>query len=159
MAVLAALQQRVRGKVTDLLDVNLFAGVLMLQQVPLSGYLTTGDLPRRCGSGAPCSAPNEAYETADGHILIAAHQNERWQRLCLRLGRPELAHDSRFVSLKDRMSNRSRIREEGTRMTPGMSAKAFKLRSTRLHRERPRYSMQAMKLNAVPWNARSEGYR
>jgi crotonobetainyl-CoA:carnitine CoA-transferase CaiB-like acyl-CoA transferase len=60
MAVLAALQQRVRGKVADLLDVNLFAGVLMLQQVLLSGYLTAGDLPRRCGSGAPCSAPNEA---------------------------------------------------------------------------------------------------
>jgi crotonobetainyl-CoA:carnitine CoA-transferase CaiB-like acyl-CoA transferase len=109
MAVLAALHQRAGGKVTGHVDINLFAGALMLQQVPLSGYLTTGDLPKRCGSGAPYATPNEAYETADGHILIAAYQNERWQRLCLCLGRPELAEDPRFVSLQDRMTNRSSL--------------------------------------------------
>jgi crotonobetainyl-CoA:carnitine CoA-transferase CaiB-like acyl-CoA transferase len=112
IAVLAALHQCVGGKITSHIDINLFAGALMLQQVPLSGYLTTGDLPRRSGSGAPYATPNEAYETADGHILIAAYQSERWQRLCACLGRPELAADPRFASLQDRMTNRSSLTAE-----------------------------------------------
>jgi crotonobetainyl-CoA:carnitine CoA-transferase CaiB-like acyl-CoA transferase len=112
MAVVAALHQRAGGKVTGHVDVNLFAGALMLQQIPLSGYLTTGELPKRCGSGAPYATPNEAYETADGHILIAAYQSERWQRLCACLGRPELAGDPRFASLQDRMTNRSSLTAE-----------------------------------------------
>jgi crotonobetainyl-CoA:carnitine CoA-transferase CaiB-like acyl-CoA transferase len=112
MAVVAALHQRAGGKVTGHVDVNLFAGALMLQQIPLSGYLTTGELPKRCGSGAPYATPNEAYESADGHILIAAYQSERWQRLCACLGRPELAGDPRFASLQDRMTNRSSLTAE-----------------------------------------------
>src|SRR5262245_54677562 len=90
IAVLAAINQRKTGKTCGHLDVNLYAGALMLQQVPLLGYLTTGELPRRCGSGAPYATPNEAYETADGHILIAAYQPERWIKFCHAVGRPDL---------------------------------------------------------------------
>src|SRR5262249_61842117 len=93
IGVLAALKQRAAGSVPGHIDVNLYASTLMLQQVPLLGYLTTRELPKRCGSGAPYATPNEAYATAEGYILIAAYQPARWMNLCLVIDRPDLHTD------------------------------------------------------------------
>lgn len=112
IAVLAALRKCDTGGVCGHLDVNLFASSLMLQQVPLAGFFASGTLPKRCGSGAPYATPNEAYETADGHILIAAYQQSRWQNLCRVLGRPDLADDRRFATLPQRMKNRAALTHE-----------------------------------------------
>jgi len=112
IAVLAALNQRAAGSVQGHIDVNLYASTLMLQQVPLLGYLTTKELPKRCGSGAPYATPNEAYTTADGYILIAAYQPERWANLCSVIGRPHLQTDIRFATLPDRMKNRAALTKE-----------------------------------------------
>jgi crotonobetainyl-CoA:carnitine CoA-transferase CaiB-like acyl-CoA transferase len=112
IAVLAALNQRAVGSVQGHIDVNLYASTLMLQQVPLLGYLTTKELPKRCGSGAPYATPNEAYTTADGYILIAAYQPERWAKLCSAIGRPHLHKDIRFTTLPDRMRNRAALTSE-----------------------------------------------
>ncbi|SDJ53904.1 Crotonobetainyl-CoA:carnitine CoA-transferase CaiB [Bradyrhizobium sp. Rc2d] len=112
IAVLAALNQRIAGSVPAHIDVNLYASALMLQQVPLLGYLTTKELPKRCGSGAPYATPNEAYTTADGYILIAAYQPERWANLCSAIGRPDLQTNVRFATLPDRMRNRAALTRE-----------------------------------------------
>ncbi|WP_458098206.1 CaiB/BaiF CoA transferase family protein [Roseomonas sp. WA12] len=109
IAVLAALRRRETGERVGHLDVNLFASSLMLQQVPLAGYLASGETPQRCGSGAPYATPNEAYETADGHILVAAYQDGRWRRLCDAIDTPELATEPRFVSLPQRMAHRGAL--------------------------------------------------
>jgi crotonobetainyl-CoA:carnitine CoA-transferase CaiB-like acyl-CoA transferase len=112
IALLAALNQRAAGSVPGHIDVNLYASTLMLQQVPLFGYLTTKELPKRCGSGAPYATPNEAYTTADGYILVAAYQPERWANLCSAIGRPHLQMDIRFATLPDRMRNRAALTRE-----------------------------------------------
>ena len=111
IAILAALRQRAEGKRPGHLDVNLYAGAFMLQQVPLAGYLTAGELPVRCGSGAPYATPNEAYSTADGHILIAAYQPVRWRAFCAAIGLADLADDDRFADLPVRMANRGKLTE------------------------------------------------
>jgi crotonobetainyl-CoA:carnitine CoA-transferase CaiB-like acyl-CoA transferase len=112
IAVLAALNKRSAGNVPGHIDVNLYASSLMLQQVPLLGYLNTKELPKRCGSGAPYATPNEAYATADGHILVAAYQPERCRSFCLAVERPDLTDDARFASLPDRMVNRGALTKE-----------------------------------------------
>jgi crotonobetainyl-CoA:carnitine CoA-transferase CaiB-like acyl-CoA transferase len=107
IAVLAALRRRDTGeRLPCRLDVNLYAGALMLQQIPLAAYLASGELPVRCGSGAPYAAPNEAYETADGHVLVAAYQEGRWRAFCAAVERPDLATDPRFTTLASRVRNR-----------------------------------------------------
>lgn len=111
IAVLGALRVREAGRQPGHLDVNLFASSLMLQQVPLAGYLASGEAPQRCGSGAPYATPNEAYRTADGFILIAAYQEGRWRRFCEAIGKPELATDPRFIDLSRRMANRPVLTE------------------------------------------------
>jgi crotonobetainyl-CoA:carnitine CoA-transferase CaiB-like acyl-CoA transferase len=112
IAVLGALHQRQRGTISSQLDVGLFAAALMLQQVPLSGYLMSSQLPVRSGSGAPYATPNEAYETADGYILIAAYQEPRWRQFCGTIGRWDLVDDPRFGSLPQRMAHRAALTQE-----------------------------------------------
>jgi crotonobetainyl-CoA:carnitine CoA-transferase CaiB-like acyl-CoA transferase len=109
IGVLAALQKRNLTGEGCHLDISLFASALLLQQVPLTGYLASGEVPLRAGSGAPYATPNEAYETADGHILIAAYQPGRWRTLCDVVGAPELADDARFGDLVTRMQNRGAL--------------------------------------------------
>jgi crotonobetainyl-CoA:carnitine CoA-transferase CaiB-like acyl-CoA transferase len=88
------------------LDVNLMNSALALQQPSITSYLADGRLPVRAGSAAPYAAPNEAFETQDGWVMIAAYMPDRWTRLCALLGLPGLADDPRFATSALRVANR-----------------------------------------------------
>ena len=112
IAILAALAKRAKGEQTRHIDVSLFASSLILQQITLSSYLMSGDLPPRTGSGAPYATPNEAYQTADGYILIAAYQDAHWQAFCELIGRPELANAPAYREPTVRLKNRKQLSDE-----------------------------------------------
>jgi len=122
MAVLAKLTQRSRDGQGGRLDVNLLNCALALQQSSITSYFADGQLPLRVGSAAPYSAPNQAFETRDGWVMIAAYMPERWIRLCELLGVEHLAIDPRFATSPQRVAHR---RELVALLTP-----AFKTRST-----------------------------
>ena len=109
MAVLAKLTQRERDGQGGHLDVNLLNAALALQQSSLTSYLADGQLPVRVGSAAPYSAPNQAFETRDGWVMIAAYMPERWTRLCELLGLPQLATDPRFATSPLRVAHRQEM--------------------------------------------------
>ena len=88
------------------LDVNLLNAALALQQPSIASHCADGQLPVRIGSAAPYSAPNQAFETRDGWLMIVAYMPERWTRLCALLGLPDLATDPRFASSPARVANR-----------------------------------------------------
>ncbi len=108
-AVLAALLARERTGRGQRADVSLLDGLLAFQVVPLSMYLASGDPPVRLGSAAPYAAPNEAFPTRDGFIMVAAYTPDRWARLCRALGRPELATDPRFDTNEKRVRARAEL--------------------------------------------------
>ncbi|MDB5577627.1 MAG: L-carnitine dehydratase/bile acid-inducible protein [Bradyrhizobium sp.] len=91
---------------------SLFASALMLQQVSVSGYLTSGELLNHTGSGAPFATTNEAYATADGHVMIAAYQPARRRRFCQAIGSPGLADDPRDRTLPERMARSAELTRE-----------------------------------------------
>ncbi|WKZ83162.1 MAG: CoA transferase [Acidimicrobiia bacterium] len=95
-ALLAALVARGRTGVGQRVDVSLLDSLLAFQVVPLSMFFAEGVPPRRLGSAAPYAAPNEAYPTKDGFIMVAAYTPTRWPALCGAIGMPELATDPRF---------------------------------------------------------------
>jgi crotonobetainyl-CoA:carnitine CoA-transferase CaiB-like acyl-CoA transferase len=105
-AVLAALRVRDATGEGQQLDVNLYNSAIMLQQSAVASYLSSGEKPARTGTAAPYSAPNEAYPTRDGWIMIAAYHEDRWQALCALLGDPALAGDERFATNAKRVANR-----------------------------------------------------
>ncbi|MFS8981380.1 CoA transferase [Cupriavidus necator] len=111
VGVLAKLAQRARDGLGGHLDVNLLNAALALQQSSITSYCADGQLPERVGSAAPYSAPNQAFRTADGWVMVAAYMPERWRRLCDVLGRPALADDPRFATSPLRVANRGAMVE------------------------------------------------
>lgn len=116
MGILAKLAQRQRDGEGGHLDVNLLNAALALQQSSLTSYLADGELPVRAGSAAPYSAPNQAFRTANGWIMVAAYMPERWRRLCQTLGVPALIEDPRFATSPLRVANRAAMVEALTQV-------------------------------------------
>lgn len=111
MAVLAALRARDRTGRGQFLDLSLYNAGLMLQASGIASYLASGEVPARIGSAAPYAAPNEAYRTADGWMMVAAYQAPRWKALCGRLGLQALVDDPRFATNDARVRHRAALRE------------------------------------------------
>lgn len=109
--VLAALFARERTGRGQRVDVSLLDALLAFQAVPLAMYLISGEPPGRTGSAAPYAAPNEAFPTQDGFIMVAAYTPQRWSRLCEVLGRADLAADPRFALNERRVRHRAELRE------------------------------------------------
>lgn len=109
MGILAKLAQRARDGQGGHLDVNLLNSALALQQSSITSYFADGELPVRAGSAAPYSAPNQAFETRDGWIMVAAYMPDRWKRLCGLLGLEHLADDLRFATSPLRVANRAQL--------------------------------------------------
>jgi crotonobetainyl-CoA:carnitine CoA-transferase CaiB-like acyl-CoA transferase len=110
-AVLAALYVRERTGKGQRADVSLLQSMLAYQVVPLAMYFAGRESPGRHGSAAPYAAPNEAYATQDGYVMVAAYTPERWPRLCAAVGHPQLADDPRFDSNEKRVRARGGLRE------------------------------------------------
>ena len=116
MGILARLAQRTRDGQGGHLDVNLLNAALALQQSSITSYFADGALPVRAGSAAPYSAPNQAFETTDGWIMVAAYTPERWKSLCAVLNLPQLVDDPRFATSPLRVANRLPMVEALTRI-------------------------------------------
>jgi crotonobetainyl-CoA:carnitine CoA-transferase CaiB-like acyl-CoA transferase len=110
-AILGALFARERTGRGQRVDVSLLDSLLAYQVVPLSMFLASGQSPQRLGSAAPYAAPNEAFPTRDGHVMVAAYTPKRWPALCRALGSPELATDPRFDTNEKRVRERPALRQ------------------------------------------------
>lgn len=110
--VLLALLARERTGRGQRVDVSLLDSMLMFQTVPLSMFLASGTSPGRHGSAAPYAAPNEAFPTEDGYVMVAAYRPDRWRALVRELGCPELAQDSRFAEGVSRVEHREELKAE-----------------------------------------------
>ena len=109
VAILAALRHREttgRGQHIDLglLDVQ----VAWLYNQGLN-YLTGGEVPQRLGTAHPNSAPYQAFETADGFIILAANNDGQFQRFCEFAECTELLDDPKFATNPDRVRNRDHV--------------------------------------------------
>jgi crotonobetainyl-CoA:carnitine CoA-transferase CaiB-like acyl-CoA transferase len=96
------------------LDMSLYNSAIMFQQSAIASYLSSGEKPIRIGTAAPYSAPNEAYPTKDGWLMIAAYHDDRWPALCKLLNKPELASHPDFATIALRVTNRKKLMKELT---------------------------------------------
>lgn len=103
LAALRAREQTGRGQLVDLalLDVTL-AGMTNLAQY----FLTSGTPPRRYGNAHSTIVPYQAFEGADGHMVIAVGNDHQFAKFAAALGHPEWSSDPRFVHNDARVQNR-----------------------------------------------------
>jgi crotonobetainyl-CoA:carnitine CoA-transferase CaiB-like acyl-CoA transferase len=106
IAILGALAHRERSGEGQHIDMALFdVQVASLANQALS-YLVSGTSPVRMGNAHTAIVPYQAFETADGHIILAVGNDGQFERFCEIAGRPELPADPRFALNRDRVRNR-----------------------------------------------------
>jgi crotonobetainyl-CoA:carnitine CoA-transferase CaiB-like acyl-CoA transferase len=105
-AVMNALFHRERAGQGQKVEVSLFETALSLMSYHAVGYLLTGRIPQRQGSGHPMIVPYQVFPTQDGEIFIVGSNQRLWMRLCQALRREDLLQDSRFDSNMERVNHR-----------------------------------------------------
>ena len=120
--VTALYERRLTGR-GQKIDISMLDSQVALLENAISRYVATGEAPGRLGSRHPSIAPFAVFATKDGHIAIAAGNNELFARLCTVLGRDDMATDARFATNPRRMENHEALHEE---MEIALSAKSSK---------------------------------
>lgn len=105
-AILASLFRRERTGEGCTVEVSLYETALSWMSIAAAHYQSSGEVPARHGSGAATIVPYRAFATRDGHLVVAAGNNELFKRLCQLLGHPEWAEDERFRNNPARVANR-----------------------------------------------------
>ena len=114
-AILAALRHRDASGTGQHIDLSLFETQISWLYYHAVEYLNTGRNPDRLGNAHASVVPYEVFETADGHVILAAGNDGQFSRFCDAAGVPELAKDPAFATNPARIRNREtllpRIRE------------------------------------------------
>jgi crotonobetainyl-CoA:carnitine CoA-transferase CaiB-like acyl-CoA transferase len=127
-AVLAALLNRERHGVADVVRVSMYDVAISLQANQLTVHLNAGppqDRPQppeaATGAGQPADGraraafaaqPSDVFPTADGFLVLSAYLPRHWQKLTEVIGRPGLAADERFADQRLRAVNYHELRQE-----------------------------------------------
>jgi crotonobetainyl-CoA:carnitine CoA-transferase CaiB-like acyl-CoA transferase len=106
LGVLAALVRRKDTGKGGVVDVSLFETALSWMTIPASDYMASGELPQRLGSGVGNIVPYQAWDLADGRLMIAAGNDLLFGKLCRVLRLDALAEDPRFATNGARVANR-----------------------------------------------------
>lgn len=106
--IAAALFKRERSGVAVTVDTSLFAmGTWAMQASLVLSNLSKQEQLHPLDRTAANNPVNNSYRTKDGRLLaLAMMQGDRyWGRLCVLVGRPELADDPRFADIHARTAN------------------------------------------------------
>jgi crotonobetainyl-CoA:carnitine CoA-transferase CaiB-like acyl-CoA transferase len=108
-AILGALYHRERTGQGQYLDVALLdCQVAMLANMN-TNYFNSGRAPRRWGNAHPNLVPYQTFKASDQWIIVACGNDEQYRRFCEAGESPELASDSRFSRVQDRIRNRDAL--------------------------------------------------
>ena len=123
IGVVTALYDREKTGRGQKVDVAMLDSQVAVLENAISRYVATGEVPGRLGSRHPSIAPFAAFATKDGHIAIAAGNDEIWARVCHVLGREELIADERFRTNPSRVEHVDAMAAE---MEKSLAAKSSK---------------------------------
>jgi crotonobetainyl-CoA:carnitine CoA-transferase CaiB-like acyl-CoA transferase len=105
--ILAAYIHRQKTGEGQRLEVSLLDGQVYLLTYVAQYYFHSGNIPGPIGSGHQSLVPYQAFKTKDIQIVIVAHQDHHFQRLCRVMEKPEWAEDPRFANRKARLENKA----------------------------------------------------
>ena len=112
IGVNGALFHRARTGEAMRIDVAMLDGQVAILENAIARYVATGQVPGPIGARHPSLAPFAAFATADGHVVIAAPDDEQWASLARVLGRPDWLEDARFATMSSRAENAEGLQTE-----------------------------------------------
>ena len=114
VGVLSALHHRERTGEGQFVDTSMYDAMLSMCERTVYQYSYTGEVPGRVGNAHPILFPYDAFEAADGLVVVAAIGPTQWDALCRAIDRPDLI-DYRDQSV--RLANREFLTEAITDWT------------------------------------------
>ena len=112
IGITSALHHRDRTGEGGMIDVAMLDCQIAILENAIVRHATTGEIPGPLGTRHPSIVPFDAFRTGDGHIVIAAGNDDLFQKLCNVLELPHLAADSRFVTNAARAEHVDALQEE-----------------------------------------------
>ena len=111
IGVLSALHERERSGKGQLVDISMLDCQVAIQENAFMRFHITGELPERLGTRHPTAVPFQAFQTKDGHLVLALSWGvpNQWALLCAELGLPEIIDDPRFFSAAARSRNHGEL--------------------------------------------------
>ncbi|MCJ8143427.1 CoA transferase [Ancylobacter sp. A5.8] len=106
IAILAALEARHRSGRGQYIDLALYDVAMASLANQALNYLVGGTAPRRLGNAHPNIVPYQAFETADGHLILAVGNDAQFARFCRLAELAETATDPRFSTNAGRVAHR-----------------------------------------------------
>lgn len=125
LGIVAALLERTRTGTGMTVDASLMETGVSWMTILVAGFRATGQLPQKLGSAVGMTSPYQLYACRDGHVFIAAGNDNLFRRVCAGLDAPALAEDARFASNALRVENRAALQAEIERFTAGTPGKAI----------------------------------
>ncbi len=107
-AVACALLHRERTGEGQYIDVSLLDSYIHVHDFNLQAYSASKGkfVPTRGGAHHSGLAPCGIFRAAQGYITIVAALDHQWRGLTRAMGRPELADDPRFCTIRERIRHR-----------------------------------------------------
>ena len=104
--ILALLYAREKTGKGGAVQVSLFETALGLLGYNLQTYWERGVQPPKCGSSHESLCPYQAFEAADGPIMIGVANDNLWRKFCTVAGLGAFVDDPRFRTNADRVAHR-----------------------------------------------------
>lgn len=98
IGILTALNYRHETGIGQKVDVAMLDCQVAMLENAIARYTSTGDLPKPGGNKHPSIVPFESFGTNDGDIMVAAGNDNLFQKLCAALNLEDAANDARFAS-------------------------------------------------------------
>jgi CoA:oxalate CoA-transferase len=108
----AALYHRERTGEAQKLDIAMLDCQVALLENAIARYVATGKAPGPLGARHPSITPFGAFAAADQPIVIAAGNNQLFERLCAAIEAPWIPKDARFTSNELRNQNHAALTGE-----------------------------------------------
>jgi crotonobetainyl-CoA:carnitine CoA-transferase CaiB-like acyl-CoA transferase len=89
------------------IQVSLFDTALGLLGYNLQTFWERGVQPAKCGSSHESLCPYQAFEAADGPIMIGVANDNLWRKFCAVAGLGTIVDDARFRTNADRVAHRA----------------------------------------------------
>jgi CoA:oxalate CoA-transferase len=100
VAIQSALLERERSGLGQYIDISMLDCQVSIMENAFMRYFTLGEVPRRIGTRHPSSTPFQAFETLDGHLVVAimGGSTDQWPLFCAALDLAELIDDERYTT-------------------------------------------------------------
>ena len=111
LGIVSAYTHRLKTGQGQMVDTSLLEAGIIQTYWQSAIALATGSAPGPMGSAHPLNAPYQAFETADGWIVIGGSNQRNWLRTLEALDAEHFAEDPRFIENQDRMAHLDQLEE------------------------------------------------